>query len=155
MITFDECRKDKEFKIDSLNYQEIFEGLKSGIEKTIRKYDRTEGLPKGLRLEERGCQINFAYGKDKDMYPKITIEVSRLSDVGFGRESYYFIFNPFEIVMVCERNGAEICIFQELTQALIGMMNEKFPDSDYKEKREKYFKMAELIRKKQEEMLFF
>lgn len=154
MIKFKDYRKDKEFKIDSLSYQEIFESLKDGIEKSIRKYDHAKGLPKSLRLEERGCQTIFAYGKDKDVYPKITIEVSRLSDVGFGREHYYFVFNPFEIVMVVERNGVENYISKELTQTLIDIMNEKFPNSDYMEKREKYFKMAELMQRKREEMLF-
>ena len=146
---------NKNFKIDSLTYQEIFESLKDDIGKAIRKYDHTKGFPKGLRLVECGCQTVFAYGKDKDVYPKITLEVSRLSDVGYGREYYYFIFNPFEIMMVVDRNGVENYISKELTQALVDMMNEKFPNSDYMEKREKYFKLAALIQRKQEELLFF
>lgn len=156
MIELEDYRTDKEFKIDSLTYQEIFESLKDGIEKVICEFEKVPPL-QGLELREDKCSTRFEYGKDKDMYPTINLEVRSYSSK-FWSNYNVMIINPFEIDIRCigEMTGrVHILTSENLTQALIDMINEKFPNSDYMEKREKYFKMAELMQRKREEMLFF
>ncbi len=156
MIKFEDYRNDKNFKIDSLTYQEIFESLKDGIEKVICDFEKVPPL-QGLVLREDKCSIRFAYSKDKDLYPTINLEVRSYSSK-FCSNYNVMIINPFEVDIRCigEMTGrVHILTSEELTNSLIAMMNEKFPNSDYMEKREKYFKNAELIQRKQEELLFF
>ncbi len=155
MISFEDYRKDKEFKIDSLSYKEIFESLKFGIKKAICDLKDIENLEK-LVYTDIDSTVSMRYGKDKDMYPRVMFMVSAYSEEMKGGSYYYCILNPFEIELHKTCDGrVNVITNDELTQALIDMINEKFPNSDYMEKREKYFKIAELIRKKQEELLSF
>lgn len=155
MISFEDYRKDKEFKIDSLTYQEIFESLKCGIEKAICDFKGIEKLDQ-LKLDGLDNHINMCYGADKDMYPRVVFMVEAYSSKWKGPAFCYCVINPFEVELHVTPNGRiEVIECEELTQALIDMINEKFPNSDYMEKREKYFKMAELIERKREELLFF
>ena len=155
MIKLEDYRTDKEFKIDSLTYQEIFESLKSGIEKTICEYEKVESLDDLIMSDTSGA-ISMKYGKDKDMYPSVNIEICVYAGKYIQGKYYNVILNPFEIEIHKIYCG-EVQVFncEELTQALIDMINKKFPNSDYMEKREKYFKMAELMQRKREELLFF
>lgn len=155
MIKFEDYRKDKDFKIDSLSYQEIFESLKGGIEKAICEFEKVERV-EDLIFPDTSGVVSMKYGKDKDMYPSINLEFCVFAGKWINGKYYNCILNPFEIEIHKVYCG-EVQVFncEELTQALVDMMNEKFPNSDYMEKREKYFKMAELIQRKQEEMLFF
>lgn len=155
MIKFEDYRKDKEFKIDSLSYQEIFESLKDGIEKTICKFEKVDSVD-DLVFLDKSSVANMKYGKDKDMYPSINIEFCVFAGKYIRGKYYNCILNPFEIeIRKIYCGEVQVITCEELTQALIDMINEKFPNSDYMEKREKYFQMAELIQRKQEELLFF
>ena len=155
MIKFEDYRKDKEFKIDSLTYPEIFEGLKGGIEKAICEFEKVDSVDELVFLDKSSV-VNMKYGKDKDMYPSINIEFCVFAGKHIRGKYYNCIFNPFEIE-IHKIDCGEIKVFEgeELTQALVDMIVEKFPNSDYVEKREKYFKMSELMERKYEEMLFF
>lgn len=155
MVKYEDYRKDKNFKIDSLSYQEIFDSLKSGIEKTICDYAKVEKLT-GLSYEDEDSVVMMKYGKDKDMYPHVIFMVSAYSDKWIYESTYYCVLNPFEVELHKTHNGEmEIITHEELTNCLLGMMNTKFANSDYLEKREKYFKNAELMQRKREELLFF
>ena len=155
MITFEDYRKDKEFKIDSLSYQEIFENLKDGIEKAICRNQKISKID-GLTYDDFDSAVDFVYGKDKDMYPRVHFRVRAYSKK-LNEAMYYYIFlNAYEIMIYrAYQNNNNFVEYKELTQSLINMMNEKFPDSDYVEKREKYFKIAKLIERKRQELLFF
>ncbi|MBR4999156.1 MAG: hypothetical protein IKY10_04670 [Clostridia bacterium] len=155
MITFEDYRKDKEFKIDSLTYQEIFESLKGGIETSICRHQKIKKIDE-LTYNDLDSNVDFVYGKDKDMYPRVHFMVRAYSKK-LNEAMYYYIFlNAFEIkIYRAYQNNNDFVEYKELTQALIDMMNEKYPNSDYVEKREKYFKMAELIERKRQELLFF
>ena len=147
MIKFEDYRKDKNFKIDSLSYEEIFESLKHGIEKAICDYAKVEKLT-GLTYEDEDSVVMMKYGKDKDMYPSVIFMVSAYSDAWLYESTYYCILNPYEVELHKACNGEmKVITCKELTQSLVEMMNTKFPNSDYKEKRKKYFKDAELIKK--------
>lgn len=155
MIKFEDYRKDKNFKIDSLGYQEIYESLKDGIEKAICEFVGVKKLT-GLSYEDEDSVVMMKYGKDKDMYPSVIFMVGAYSDKWLYESIYYCVVNPYEVELHKNKNGEmQIITCDELTNALIEMMNKKFPNSDYMEKREKYFKTAELMQRKREEMLFF
>ncbi|MBO5954744.1 MAG: hypothetical protein J6Q13_02100 [Clostridia bacterium] len=154
MIKFEDYRNDKNFKIDSLTYQEIFESLKDGISKAVCKFEKVESLD-DLILPDTSGAISMKYGRDKDLYPSINMEFRVFAGKHIQGKYYNVILNPFEIEIHKVYCG-EVKVFscEELTNSLFDMMNEKFPNSDYKEKREKYLKNAELIQRKQEELLF-
>ena len=155
MIKFEDYRNDKKFKIDSLSFFEIYEGLKGGIEKAICRHQKIKKIDE-LKYDDLDSVVDFVYGKDKDMYPRVHFRVRAYSKQ-LNEAMYYYIFlNAFEIkIYRAYQKNNDFVEYKELTQSLINMINEKFPNSDYMEKREKYFKMAELIERKREEMLFF
>ena len=105
---------------------------------------------------EVGSTIRGFYGKDKDLYPLITLELEVVSEQRPKGRYYYCEINPFEISVKVNYYGeVKVIETEELTNALINLMCECFPNSDYLEKREKYFKTAEIIRKAEEKMLNF
>ena len=155
MIKYEDYRNDKNFKIDSLTYKEIFLNLKPALENVIANFEKLEKL-EDLTCVEIGSTIRYAYGKDKDLYPLITLELKSSSQNWLIGKYYYCEINPFEInVKVNHYGEVKVVDTVELTKALIDLMCEQFPNSDYLEKREKYFKNAEIIRKTEANMLNF
>lgn len=155
MIKYEDYRNDKNFKIDSLSYREIFLGLKSCLEKEISKLEKVNSLYE-LTYIEVGSTIRGSYGKDKDLYPLITLELKAVSEQRPKGRYYYCEINPFEInVKVNHYGEVKVIETEELTNALINLMCEKFSNSNYIEKREKYFKDAEIVKKTEENMLNF
>ena len=155
MFNLNNYRNDRQFQLDSLSYDEIFECLRDDIEKAIAKFEKVENID-ALILPDTSGVVSMKYGKDKDMYPSVNMEVCVYAGKYIQGKYYNIILNPFEIEIHKIYCG-EVQVFtsEELNEALIDMMNEKFPNSNYMEKREKYFKMAELMQRKREELLFF
>lgn len=153
MIKYEDYRNDKNFKIDSLTYKEIFIFLKPALEKAIADFEKLDSLDELIYIEA-GSTIRNAYGKDKDLYPLITLELKSSSKKWLMGRYYYCAINPFEInVKVNHYGEIKVVESEELSDSLCCLMCEHFPDSDYLEKREKYFKTAEIIRKTEEKML--
>ena len=102
------------------------------------------------------CSMRNAYAKDKDLYPLLTVGlcVSFKNISPIFKRYYYCEINPFEVKLLANYYGeVEIVESEELNKALIAFMCENFPNSDYIQKREKYFEIAEKIRKTEENML--
>ncbi len=136
MLRFDEYRTDKEFKIDSLSYEEIFDRFKDVVDETRKKFHSGafRFWPVELRKDKCGCRM--AYGLDKNLYPEIKLDMG----------GCYLLIMPYEAKLLIIENKVRQIISPDINEVLYNLMCEKFPDSDYVEKREKYFKDVELMR---------
>lgn len=154
MDSFNDLRSDKQFNLENVSYEDLFEGLKGDIQKTICEYEEVDKLA-SLHLNKDECLTRMKYGKDKDLYPSILLEISARAIGKIRGSIFYCIINPFEIEIHKIHCGkVDILKNENLTYALKDFMSEKFVNSDYLEKREKYFKNAELINKTENKMLF-
>ena len=136
MIKYEDYRSDKNFNIDTLPYEEIFDGFKDVINE-IKKRDNIDGFkfwPVELRKDR--CECQMAYGADKDLYPKIKLDMYE----------YLLIVTTFEVKLLVFDNGLKEIKSEDLDNALIKFMCNRFPNSDYLAKREKYFEDAETMK---------
>ena len=136
MYNLDDYRTDKDFKLDSLSYEEMFDYFKDVVDEMRKKFHVKGFKFWPVELKKDKCSCKMAYGADKNLYPKVRIAM----------DSCDLILTPFEAKLLVVDEGVRTIMSPELNDALLNMMNEKFPESDYKEKSEKYFKDAELMR---------
>lgn len=151
MIKYEDYRKDKNFKLDSLTYKEIFLGLKENLIKIISDCLNEEVVE--LYLMEGWSNLRLKYGKDKDLYPLVFLRIEA-DDETFPPRCFFIEVSPFEIKLSVNRNGyLQEIENEELNNLLVKFMCKHFPNSDYLEKRKKYFKDSNLIKKLEEEKL--
>lgn len=139
MLNYQDCRNDKGFMIDSLTYEEIFKYFEDVVNE-IKKQNHDgvfEFWPVELRKER--CECVRAYGADKDLYPKIKLDMC----------NYVIVLTPFEVKLLLLENGLKEIKSEELDNVLIKMMCGKFPEANYLEKRDKYFQDAEFMKRTQ------
>ena len=154
MKSYDKYRNDKDFKLDSLSYMEIFSALRTDLEIAIANFEKSEVVKVDLILHR--CSTRSRYGKDKNLYPYIMLEVEALFKNGKIVKDYSFGLNPFEVEMLVRvYGGFKSFVSDGLTFALVNFINEKFPKSDYNKKLIKYFKDAEICKKADENILIF
>ena len=139
MYRYEDYRNDKDFKLESLSYEEIFNCFK-GVVNKIKK-EHHDGAFKFCPVELRKdrCEFVMAYGADKDLYPKLNIDMY----------NYILVLTTFEVKLLEIENGVNEIKSEELDCVLTKMMCEKFPQTNYLEKREEYFANAEIIRNNQ------
>ena len=135
---FEEIRADKEFNLETLTYEEIFEGIKVGIARAVSKFSKEEVEPDDLVLNVDKCSIRSAYGEDANLYPKIYLDLK-----GY----YSVLLTPFEIDIIEIKHRIRTLSCEDLKESFYNFMCEKFPDSGYDKKYEKYFIDAEKLRK--------
>ena len=138
MIKFEDYRSDKNFKLDSLSFEEIYEGIKPAVEKEIKKLEKGNFKNGMVDLNLNRCSFRMAYGKDKDLYPRIQIDL---------KSKYIVVITTYEIKMLIVEREVSEHQSEELDEALVCLMNKKFPESDYIEKRKNYFENADLVRR--------
>lgn len=136
MIKFEDYRSDKDFKLDSLSFEEIYEEIRETLKKVVKSLEKENFNETMINLNLNRCSFRMAYGKDRDLYPRIQIDL---------KSNYIVVITTYEIKMLIV--GREIKEFQseELDNVLIQLMNNKFPETDYLLKREKYFKTADIV----------
>ena len=139
-----DLRKDKDFNLEEVSYQELFNGLKKGIVQAIAEYENADVDEKTIKLNERRCSGKFAYGEDGDMYPKILLDLTG---------NYSVLLNPFEIKMLVYDYSVKTIKSETLDDALVEFMCSRFPESDYIETREKYFHGAEIMKRIRDDMI--
>ena len=111
MIKYEDYRNDKNFKIDSLTYSEIFSGLKHCLIKVISENEKIN--TEDCVLSEMGGSIRNYFGKDKNLYPLITLDLfftTKSKSLIFKRE-YFCKISPFEIELLQNFYG-EIAIVE-------------------------------------------
>ena len=142
---FEEIRADKDFNLETLSYQEIFEGLKFGIANSISERTREDVDPESLELIVDRCHTRQAYGEDGNLYPKIYLHIK-----GF----YSVLLNPFEIEIIETKYKVRDFSNYPLKEALYNFMCEKFPECKYEIVYEKYLINSNRIRRERENSLF-
>lgn len=138
-------RADKDFNLETLSYEEIFDGLKFGIARAISGFSKLGIYIEDLELNLEGCLTRKAYGEDMNLYPKIYLNL---------KGDYSVLLTPFEIELLRVGNGIKSLSCDELTISLLDFMQDKFPDCDYIKIYENYQKNAEIIKKQREKHLF-
>ena len=154
MKSYNDIISDKEFNLETVSYEDLFKGLKVEIEKTICKYKRVDKLA-GLHLNKDECSTRMKYGKDKDLYPSVLLEISARESGKIKGSVFHCMVNPFEIEIHKIHCGkVDVLTDEELINALKDFMVEMFPNSDYLEKSEKYFKQAKIIDRVYDKLIF-
>lgn len=141
-IVFNEASSYKNFNLDAVAYEEMFEGMKENLALALSEFENAEIKAEDLILGLRNCFKRSSFGEDKNLYTKIKLDIYAKKV-----DSYMIIFNPFEIYMAKYDGSEKRFTSSALDETLTNFMVERFPDSQYLEKRKKYFKDAELIKK--------
>lgn len=134
---YNAVRADKDFNLETVPYEELFEGLKFAMADAIRDCYGCYVDAGDLSLDPNRCARKRAYGQDGNLYPKIYLYL-----VG----GYSFIISPFEIEMVVITNKIRTYSSIDLTESLYAFMCCRFAGVDYEKKFQKYFEDAEKIR---------
>lgn len=142
---FEEIRPDKDFNLELLSYEEIFEGLKFGIAQAVSKYSNEEVGTEDLELNLDRCYTTKAYAEDMNLYPKIYLDMK-----GF----YSVLLTPFEIELIETKYKIRTVSCVELRECFYDFMCEQFPNCNYRKIYEKYLINAEKFRKQREKHLF-
>ena len=144
-VVYKNIRADKDFNLETLSYEEIFDGIKFGVARAISDFSKSAVVVEDLELNSEGCVTKRTYGQDMNLYPKIYLNL---------KGEYSVLLTPFEIELLRVGNGIKSLSCDELNITLIGFMQDKFPDCDYQEIYENYQKNAEIIKKQREKHLF-
>lgn len=129
----------KRFDLNNISYNEMFEAMRHGLPVALSELIGEDVDVTKINIEERNCFTRSAFGSDGDLYQKVKLDIY-VGNIG----TWMLIFNPFEIYLA-EYDGSEKAYKSDaLDCCLIDMMIKLFPNSDYLEKREKYFKDAEI-----------
>ena len=144
-VVYERIRADKDFNLETLTYQEMFDGLKFGIAKAISVFSKREVKVEDLELDLQRCVTKKSYGGDMNLYPKIYLSL---------KGNYSVLLTPFEIELIKTENGIKSLTCDDLNIALTEFMLESFPNCDYIEFSEKYQKNAQIIKKQREKHLF-
>ena len=142
---FEQIRPDKDFNLETLTYQEIFDGIKYDIAMAISRVSKNETNKQDLKLNIQRCRTKFAYAEDMNLYPKIYLDF-----VG----GYSVILTPFNIQLMEVKQAVKMYECQELSQGFYNFMCEKFPNCDYEKIYEKYLIRVEKLKKQHGKNLF-
>jgi len=142
---FEQIRADKDFNLETLTYQEIFDGIKVGIAKAIAKEKKEEVEVETLILNVQRCRTKLAYVDDMNLYPKIYLDLVGDCSV---------VLTPFDIRLLIVSNCVKTYSCEELSECFYNFMCERFPNCDYENIYEKYLINAEKIQKQREKQLF-
>lgn len=142
---FDKVRADRDFNLETLSYEELFEGLKFDFAQAIRVYSKQEVDVEDLRLNVDRCSTRSVYAEDGNLYPKIYLDL---------KCEYSFVITPFEIEMMIVNNKIRTYSNAELREAFYNFMCDKFPNAEYDKKYEKYCLDVQKMQKINEKLLF-
>ena len=142
---FEQIRPDKDFNLETLTYQEIFDGIKCDIARAISRVSKRETYGQDLKLNIQRCRTKFAYAEDMNLYPKIYLDL-----VG----NYSVVLTPFNIELMEVKQSVRMYECQELSRGFYDFMCEKFPNCGYEKIYEKYLINVEKVKKQHEKHLF-
>ena len=142
---FEEIRADKDFNLESLSYQEIFDGIKVGVAKAISEHLNEDVSVEDLELNENRCHTRKAYADDMNLYPKIYLDL---------KGDYSILLTPFDIEILETKFEVKTFSHFELKECFYGFMCDKFSNAQYDKKFEKYLINVEKLRKQREKHLY-
>lgn len=139
MLEIEDYRSDKDYMLDSVSYEEIFDAFKDVVNETLKKFMVNTYVDGSLEFRKDRCNCRMAYGADKDLYPKIKLDMGKC----------FLILTTFEVKLLFIDYKLREVSTSELDKTLVEFMCNRFPLSYYLEKRDKYFKDAELMKRTQ------
>ena len=135
---FEKIRDDKDFNLQTLSYQEIFDALKEELIKAIYEISHGEIKYADLVLNVDRCSTRFDYAENGNLYPKIYLDMN-----GF----YSVLLNPFDIELIESRYKIRTVSTVGLRECFYTFMCEKFPNCNYEKVFEKYLADSQNFRK--------
>ena len=146
---------DKDFNLMTVSDPEIFDSLKKDIVATIRTMKGFDKIKdEDVLLDQAFTNRRTAYGKDGNAYPNIVMSVLVKTAPPFGVREVNMFVDPFSIKLALHEYDPKIVEDEKLTQAFVKFMTERFPNSEYTQKRDKYFKAAEIAERVYSRMVF-
>lgn len=148
-------RNDEKFNLDNVTDEELLEGLKDGIVKSLKSFKGLENIDiSHLSLDEDHSFRKTSYGRDGNMYPEISLSTNITMPGNLGPKGLNLLVKPFDIKMIIVKNGITTLQPKELQKAFKKFMLITFPNSDYAEKKQKYDEMAALRDRVYNRMVF-
>lgn len=148
-------RNDAEFNLDNLSNKEIFDGLKESMFECLKQVEHLEEITlEDIEFKEDSFR-NQVMGADGYLYPKICICTRTMPKKNWiFATNADFIVTPFSVQMLLLNNGIKVVESKNLDQALVEFMTNKFPDSNYIAKRQKYLHACDLKRRMYDQSVF-
>lgn len=144
---------DAEFDLRKVEDEEIFGAVKDDVVNVIRSFKGRENIEsKDVRLNTKYTNRREVLSGDSNMYPNIILNVEAKSYLNY--DGFNLFINPFSIKIAEDKYDPKMIEDENLTKSFIKFMLLRFPNSDYSEKREEYFRKVELMQKMREQMLF-
>ena len=145
---------DEDFSLRKVSDEELFNAVKDEAVRVIKGFRGYENIgSEDVELNPEYTTRRDAYGRDKNFYHHMTLDVS--VKIYNSYDSFILFFSPFEVKVFPRKYDPEVVEDEELTKYFTKFMAERFPESSYLEKRERYFENARIIQKVEEETLFF
>lgn len=148
-------RFDENFNLDTVTDEELLEGLKDGIVNSLRIYKGFENIDEtNISLDNKTTFRTTHYGRDGNLYPNITLGAKAKISTEFFPASFQLLIMPFDIKMLITTPNLTTVKPVELLTAFNEFMLNKFPNSDYADKKQKYDEMAALRDRVYNRMVF-
>ena len=148
-------RNDEKFNLDNVTDEELFVGLKGGIAKSLRNFKGFEDIPEdNLRLNKELSFRTTQYGKDGNLYPKITLGTTAKIPTERFPVTFQLLIMPFDIKMLINTSSLVTVEPEELSNAFNEYILNRFPENDYAEKKQKYNEMAAIRERVYNRMVF-
>ena len=145
---------DEKFDLMNLSDEELFSELKPEILNIIKSVKGFEDLTEqDIMLCEGGSNRRKAFGQDSNLYPHIVLDVAVKAYLQY--EHFDLFIDPFSVKIAPHKYDPELIEDEKLTARFVDFMIKRFPDADYEDKRNKYYKWAETKSKIEEILLFF
>ena len=144
MIKFEPV--DKNFDLTKVSDEELFFVLKDEVVNLIKTFKGFENTTSNdVILDERNSNRRKAYGKDGNIYPNIVLDINVKAYL--QPESFNLFIDPYSVKLAPHKYNASMVESEDLTNAFVFYMTHKFPESSYTQKRDEYFKKAEIMEK--------
>lgn len=148
-------RNDKNFNLDNVTDEQLFEGLNKGIFECVKQVKYFEDIaPEDIRLKADSYR-KYILGEDGNMYPQIVLYTRTTPKTNWiFATNIDFLVTPFSIKMVVFRNGIDESEPEELQEALTKFMCETFPGGDYLNKKQEYLEKTRKAKTFYDKMIF-
>ncbi|MBQ7352042.1 MAG: hypothetical protein IJW59_04220 [Clostridia bacterium] len=145
---------DAGFDLRTVSDEELFNVLKEPIAEVIKTFKGYENTTSEfVKLNTKYTTRRDAFGRDKDLYHNIILSIGVKSHLTY--DSFNLFINPFEIKIALDKYDPQIVENENLTNSFLNFMINKFPQSNYIDKRKEYFKKAKTFQQIEEDLLFY
>lgn len=143
---------DEDFSLRKVKEDVLFDGLKEEIARVIRTFKGFETVEcDKLMLNVEYTSRRDTFGKDRNFYHHMVLDFSVRNNCCWYDFNLYL--DPFEVKVAPRVYEAELIEDEGLSSCYFNFMVNSFPESNYKSKREEYFKKAKLLQEVDEELL--